>query len=284
MMRFTFELTSTILTLHEKKQGVLDRKKIIIKLLAFNVMSVALVGVTMLTQTDMYCVCNRLVSDIWVCLTNTGGTIGIGVILLVACFVLMFGRTGTKKWFCGVQLFLFLVSVVGITAFFNEYILKERLKVHRPSIELLQEKTALDADELYSQKGKANRRKFLKAHFELNNIDEIFIGDKKVSESIVKVWMKETGFSFPSGHSVSAFLVVSLLAYIIWLSYGNKYVWMVLLCFAWAIVVACSRVVIGVHTCWDVTLGAAWGSLVAYMVILSGTLEKLLVRCGSVKI
>lgn len=67
-------------------------------------------------------------------------------------------------------------------------------------------------------------------------------------------------FSFPSGHSMAAFL----LAGIFYLSFGTE-LFSVLIVYAWASSVAISRVILGVHFPTDILVGAALGSLLAWL-------------------
>lgn len=62
-------------------------------------------------------------------------------------------------------------------------------------------------------------------------------------------------FSFPSGHTMAAFLLATL----VHLSFDASAVGVYL----WAILVGCSRVVLGVHFPSDVVAGAVIGVLIA---------------------
>ena len=64
-------------------------------------------------------------------------------------------------------------------------------------------------------------------------------------------------FSFPSGHTSAAFLLVAVFALQEWAVF-----WMAL---PWAVVVGISRVVLGVHYPSDIVAGAALGASVAYV-------------------
>jgi len=64
-------------------------------------------------------------------------------------------------------------------------------------------------------------------------------------------------FSFPSGHSSAAFLMVTLLVTF----YGPMFT----LLYAWAAMVAVSRVLLGVHFPSDILVGSVMGFLIAYV-------------------
>ncbi|WP_035479819.1 phosphatase PAP2 family protein [Aliagarivorans marinus] len=66
-------------------------------------------------------------------------------------------------------------------------------------------------------------------------------------------------FSFPSGHSAGAFVMASCIAHVFpaWSA----------LAFTWAILIACSRVLLGVHFISDVVAGASLGLMVVYCLL-----------------
>ena len=66
-------------------------------------------------------------------------------------------------------------------------------------------------------------------------------------------------FSFPSGHTSAAFL----LAYISWQFFAV----LGLILFAWAILVGCSRVLLGVHFPSDIIAGASLGLCIGYSIV-----------------
>lgn len=64
-------------------------------------------------------------------------------------------------------------------------------------------------------------------------------------------------FSFPSGHTSAAFLLVTILILL-----GQS--WAVFL-YSWAMLVGCSRIILGVHFPTDIIAGAIMGSCLAYL-------------------
>ena len=86
-------------------------------------------------------------------------------------------------------------------------------------------------------------------------------------------WLSHTGFSFPSGHSLNAFLfavlLASLLAHHPRLSRGWIYV-----PFMWAAGVCLSRVALGAHTLLDVAVGALAGGAIGLGLMSLGFLRR----------
>ncbi len=149
-----------------------------------------------------------------------------------------------------------LLIIFGLFAFINENYTKPLLKRHRPSHEylLLQENLSNQIDSLYKLK-KSDRSRFF---------DTLIKNDttnfKNIDPIILEHWVKESGFSFPSGHSFNAFLLAMVLAYGIYHN-EHKPKWrnLFVLPFVWALAVGISRVAIGVHSPLDVSTGAAMG-------------------------
>jgi undecaprenyl-diphosphatase len=67
-------------------------------------------------------------------------------------------------------------------------------------------------------------------------------------------------FSFPSGHSSAAFLMVTLLV----ISFGAAFA----VLYLWSAMVACSRVLLGVHFPTDIMVGSLMGCAIAFLASL----------------
>lgn len=73
-----------------------------------------------------------------------------------------------------------------------------------------------------------------------------------------------SGYSFPSGHALSATLLYGALAYLVWIHFGRRTAsfLMAVLLVGWALLIGLSRIVLGVHYPTDVeggiALGLAW--------------------------
>ena len=81
------------------------------------------------------------------------------------------------------------------------------------------------------------------------------------------------GMSGGVDSSVSAFLLATLLGYIILFNaYRKRFLWIGLI-FSWAILVTLSRVMLGVHSPIDISLGALLGSLWGLLIIGSGSVD-----------
>lgn len=264
------------LFIHQEKHlmRIIKKRKGLNLVLLFSLCAVTLVALTFVLPVSNLVVFNEFWAAFWIGLTNIGGTVGVGITILIIAIVWSFTYQGTlKRLLKAFMLIVFLGAVIGATAFLNEHLIKEQLCVHRPSIELLQKEYGFNANEFYQQEGKELRRAYVQDYLKTEGIDIKNDQHQSISNLIKKVWIKEAGYSFPSGHTVTVFLMMSLLSYIFLKYFKRKHVWVVCLLFLWAVIMAYSRVVIGVHTPLDVTFGALWGSLIAGVVISTGFIE-----------
>ncbi len=262
--------------------GVVKNKEL--KILGlFGLCSVLIVGFSLVLPISAAVAYDAFWAPVWVAITHSGSATGITVILLGSAVLMSLRAKSIKKGVARGLIALLLLSVtVGGTAFFNENVIKERLKEFRPSILYLQEHTDINAKEFYSKGDEIKRSNYLKKNLNLDDGKSLYVDDKPINAAVLKEWIWSAGYSFPSGHSVSAFLVVTLLGYYVLIRFKHvnakptgKRLWLIGFLYMWAILIAYSRVLIGVHSAWDISLGALWGSMVGFILIYSGLLNKL---------
>lgn len=195
-------------------------------------------------------------------LTESAGKIGTVVIVLGAAFfftlridsikekVIIFGKT-----------VLSIGLLLAILAFFNENVIKETLKIARPSHTFIMKKSEITSglDSLYSLNDEG-RKEYLQHTIESHR--ENFVN---IDGTVLKHWIAESGYSFPSGHSCNAFLLAYILAFSMYRSRNKIARFFYVVPFIWGVLVAVSRVAIGAHSALDVSIGAALGLLVAVL-------------------
>lgn len=266
-----------------------------LKVLAlFGLCSVLIVAFTFVLPISAAVAYDAVWAPVWVAITHSGSATGITVILLLASIVISLQVKSIKKRVIhGLIVFLLLSVAVGGTAFFNEFVIKERLKEFRPSISYLEKHADLNAKEFYLKHDKIERRNYLRNQLNLADGKSFYVDKKPMNQAVLKEWIRSAGYSFPSGHSVSAFLLVTLLGYYLLIRFkpapaigrqrlaggdtrkSGKELWILGAFYLWAVLVAYSRVLIGVHSALDISVGALCGSMVGFALIYSGLLNRL---------
>lgn len=206
--------------------------------------------------------------------TESAGRIGTPIIIVIASIVFALRAASVKE---GVISF-FRVSVVlsvilSVFALMNEHVVKPTLQVARPSHQYIitQSKSTVKLDSLYTL-SEADRRAFFK-----QLIDGDTVSYRNSDARILNHWIEEAGYSFPSGHSFNAFLLAALLAFCIYHLANKKVRWLYVIPFAWAVMVAVSRVAIGAHTALDVSIGSAIGLLISHTLLYFRVTRRLLI-------
>ncbi len=209
-------------------------------------------------------------------ITETGGHPGIPYVgVLMTILVVCRSRISWKERL--IEALVIIVAwggVLGILAYSNEHFVKRSFAVPRPFIRGLAstptDRPALGktAEEFYAIPDKAQRSDYLRT---ILTPEFGSTSDFKMDDRIRTHWIKETGYSFPSGHAFAAMMTATF-----FLGLG-------LSCFQgprrlpfyvlvlWAVAVCYSRPILRVHSPTDVTVGGLEG-------ILVGTLAFLVVR------
>ena len=196
-------------------------------------------------------------------ITNTGGTFGFFVVLVVTSFCYTLSSKALKD-----RIKIFFKSLItlllffGILAFINERYTKPILKSQRPSHVYMLNQTGLISaiDSLYGLDNKARKSFFdtlVKAHP---------LEFKQIDPEITQHWIDESGFSFPSGHTFNAFLFAMILSYAIYFNRSYpKWRNLFFVPFIWAVLIGVSRVAVGAHSATDVSAGALVGSSIGWI-------------------
>lgn len=157
-----------------------------------------------------------------------------------------------------------LMLVFGLLISINEFFIKSILKAKRPShVYILKQVNTGDSIENVYQMSKEERKEYFSKL--IKNNSEKF---KNINPTIQNHWIKEAGYSFPSGHSFNAFLFAMITAYTIY--FNTNYIRLrklYFIPFLWALIIAVSRVAMGVHTPLDVSFGAALGILIGFFLL-----------------
>lgn len=252
-----------------------NRIKILLIAIVF---SIGLISTSFLFPFGFSAIHNGFSADFWLFISHSGGTFGVPVITFFFCIIISLQFKGWLKKSLSISLSLITFSIIlGGFAQLNEFFIKEKLKVERPYIKYLEEQKVLDAETFYKHPTKDERRTYFKQLLKEQHINTFYFNNQPLHPDVMKHWLHETGYSFPSGHSVNAFLMATLIGYILLFIYADfRRRMLFLLPFLWALLVAASRVILGVHSPIDVTFGATWGCLTGILIIRIGFIDKYL--------
>lgn len=203
-----------------------------------------------------------LAKGAWV-MAESGSRTGLPV-LLVAALVLL-GTRPSGRPMLEVPIVTFVLAIVlGGGAALNEFVIKPAFAIPRPNIVHLSEAGALDAtpEFFYAIGDRSERSKALAPALDHPEAPAL-------APEVRAHWLLETGWSFPSGHAMASTGVAVSLA-ILALSWVTGWRRRVLFIFVvWAIGVCWSRVLLGVHTPFDLVAGIAAGATLG---AIAGTL------------
>jgi phosphatidylglycerophosphatase B len=212
-------------------------------------------------------------SRFWLFLSDSGAQWGTGPLLLLATILVMAKHSCAKaRILRGIHFLGGVVLVLGAFAATNEFVTKPFIASPRPYVLKLEAEGLLEADAFYALPDKKARSAFLRKTLEENSENDLI---KSLDPAIREHWEHETGFSFPSGHSINAFLFAVFLAFLIQglFAKGKGWVW---LPFLWACGICLSRIAVGAHSPLDVTVGAFLGGLLGCLLLTSGLFDKVI--------
>ena len=180
-------------------------------------------------------------------------------ILCIALTVLIVWRPGIgprQRAREATVLVVVLALANGGAAYFHEHVLKPALRTPRPNLQAMvaEGRIPITAEAFYALGEKPDRTVYLE--------ERLPIGTLGMHELIRRHWLVETGYSFPSGHSLSAMTIATF-----FLAWGLSSLrgWRRQITFAlvpWAVLVCYSRPILRVHSPTDVLTGASEGVVV----------------------
>jgi phosphatidylglycerophosphatase B len=205
-------------------------------------------------------------SQYWYYITETGSGIAALISILFLIFYLKFyyqQKTSIDKHFVSFVSVLIL-SLVMISSL-SHFVWKDLFDIPRPSLNYFKkEGVQLPSYEDYSELSLRQRSRVISEAIALSNISL-----RDINPYILQSWISESGYSFPSGHSQTAFFLGVLFSFIIYKTLKGKWKYLLFVPLIWAVLVGMSRVVIGVHYPVDVAAGALLGMTMALIIISS---------------
>jgi phosphatidylglycerophosphatase B len=197
---------------------------------------------------------------------DAGGTkvVPAVALILIAIVVTRPGLTMRTRVLETVVLLGLLLVSLGAMSFANEHFIKPAMAIPRPNIVELAELGVLgmNPDEFYALGDKPERSAFLAER----------LGDPRTPSLAAEVrehWVIETGYSFPSGHSLAAMTFAAF-----FLTLGFSYLdkrrrqVLFLLLPVWALAVIASRPLLRVHSALDIAVGAFEGLVIGLASVL----------------
>jgi len=191
--------------------------------------------------------------------TESAGKTGTIVLLFISCIFYTIRveskRKKIKNFFAS---FIVLGVLLSSIAYLNEHVTKELVGIPRPSHLFIIKNTLpkIRIDSIYKI-NESERKTLLQELIKSDSMAYQYI-DIRVQDH----WVEEAGYSFPSGHSFNAFLLSTILGFSLSHSRIKWVRSLFFVPFAWAILVAVSRVAIGAHSSLDVSFGASLGLII----------------------
>lgn len=184
-------------------------------------------------------------------------------LILLAIVITRPGLAMRTRVFEGVVLLGLLMVALGGMAWANEHLIKPTLAIPRPNIVALAEQGVLGMNpaDFYALGDKPERSAYLAER----------LADPRtpaLAESVREHWVAETGYSFPSGHSLAAmtFATFFLTLALSYLDRRRRRVVFLILP-AWALAVIASRPLLRVHSALDIAFGAFEGLVVGLIAV-----------------
>ena len=173
---------------------------------------------------------------------------GIVTGCLLACVVLLYGHLPLKK---ALLLFVLMAGVI-LAGQLIKTTIKSWQQAPRPYVVWLQDKGYIDSANIFYQQPRSQRILFLKQQ----NLTV------HIPVWLDQHWQSETGYSFPSGHSI---FVASWALMIFNLLLRKKAYIFIAMTMLWAMAVELSRLLLGMHWPQDIILSCLFAWLLVFI-------------------
>ncbi|MDZ7288466.1 MAG: phosphatase PAP2 family protein [candidate division KSB1 bacterium] len=192
-------------------------------------------------------------------ITETGGTIGAPIVgmLLLGLLVTRAGVSKKRRLIDAALIFGFAVILAGGGAALNEYVTKPFFKVPRPNLVYLagtdgSGPLGMPVREFYAFDTETRRQ-------HLSAVLEGTPPAVRLHPLIRAHWVESTGYSFPSGHAISAMFFATFFLAIGLSRLSRPRRRLLYLLLPWAVCVCYSRAILRVHTPMDIAVGGLEG-------------------------
>ena len=208
----------------------------------------------------------------WTATASLWGAVALSLILLS---VLVVQRDGWRRRGKEAAVHIVVLALLlGGAAWANEYLLKPALGVYRPQIVRLAQLDVLgmSPEQFYASMAREERRTHLQAVLGDPGFDAL-----SLAPAVRDHWVHETGYSLPSGHALTAMCLATYFSILGIRFVGRRWRWIFALLPFWAVSVGWSRVLLEVHTAWDIALGGILGVLLGGVAVILSC--QFLARC-----
>ena len=199
----------------------------------------------------------------WTATASLQGAVALALILVS---VLVFQSHGWRRRGQEAAVHIVVLALLlGGAAWANEYLLKPALGVHRPQIVRLAQLDVLgmSPEQFYASMAREERRSHLQAVLGDPGFDAL-----SLAPAVRDHWVHETGYSLPSGHALTAMCLATYFLILGIRFAARRWRGIFALLPFWAVSIGWSRVLLEVHTAWDVALGGVLGGLLGGVAVI----------------
>jgi len=203
-------------------------------------------------------------------LTETGGVRLVPVVLLAALAIWVTDRGTERPRRRRESLAMLGLVAVALpsAALLNEYVLKRLVAEPRPSLLRMMEAGFIPDPSAFDRLDEDGRREFLTSRLGGEAMPEAAAA-LSVSPVVLQHWIHQTGYTFPSGHALNAFLVAVLFLGGALANPTPRRRGLAGALLGWAVAIALTRVLLLVHRPVDVTAGALLGAVLGGVFVVA---------------